>query len=294
MFTSSFWPALFAFAGVTIAMLVLIDFVTYVGSRYKERYLQEASTELNDILLQIPAGRILDLSVAISIFGSIIAAGTFVLSVRDTQWGYVLLVALIVMVVLFPIPRIILKQLKKRRLHMFNLQLEDALGMISGALKAGFSITQAIETVAELKTHPVSVEFKLLLQETQLGVPLDQALENMSKRLESDDFELVATAITTARETGGELTSTLERVAALIRERVKIAQKVKALTSMGRLQAIMIGLMPLFLLFALSKISPQMMDSFLHSAVGIIALAVVLVLDIIGFLVIKKITTIEV
>ncbi len=140
----------------------------------------------------------------------------------------------------------------------------------------------------------MSVEFRLLLQETQLGVPLDQALENMSRRLESDDFELVATAISTARQTGGELTTTLERVAALIRERVKITQKVKSLTAMGRLQAVMIGAMPLFLLFALSKISPQMMESFFHSAVGIVALAVVLILDVIGFLVIKKITTIEV
>lgn len=294
MFTSSFWPALFAFAGVTIAMLVLIDFVTYVGARYKERYLQEASTELDDILLQVPAGRILDLSIAISVFGAITIAGLFAITVEKVQLEYVLLVAFVVMVVLFPIPRFILKYLKKRRLMMFNLQLEDALGMISGALKAGFSINQAIETVAELNTHPVSVEFRLLLQETQLGVPLDQALENMSRRLESDDFELVATAISTARQTGGELTTTLERVAALIRERVKITQKVKSLTAMGRLQAVMIGAMPLFLLFALSKISPQMMESFFHSAIGIVALAVVLILDVIGFLVIKKITTIEV
>ena len=234
------------------------------------------------------------MSIAISVFGAITIAGLFAITVEKVQLEYVLLVAFVVMVVLFPIPRFILKYLKKRRLMMFNLQLEDALGMISGALKAGFSINQAIETVAELNTHPVSVEFRLLLQETQLGVPLDQALENMSRRLESDDFELVATAISTARQTGGELTTTLERVAALIRERVKITQKVKSLTAMGRLQAVMIGAMPLFLLFALSKISPQMMESFFHSAVGIVALAVVLILDVIGFLVIKKITTIEV
>ena len=112
MFTSSFWPALFAFAGVTIAMLVLIDFVTYVGARYKERYLQEASTELDDILLQVPAGRILDLSIAISVFGAITIAGLFAITVEKVQLEYVLLVAFVVMVVLFPIPRFILKYLK--------------------------------------------------------------------------------------------------------------------------------------------------------------------------------------
>ena len=192
------------------------------------------------------------------------------------------------------VPRIILRYLKKRRLRKFNIQLEEALGIISSSLKAGFSINQALNEVAGQNIHPVSVEFRLLTQEIRLGVPLEQALENMNSRLGSDDFELVATAVLTARQTGGELTGTLERVAALIRERVKIANKVRALTAVGRLQAIIIAAMPFFLLYMMTRVSPELMGEFLHSFAGVMAVILVVILDLLGFLWIRKITTIEV
>ena len=132
------------------------------------------------------------------------------------------------------------------------------------------------------------------MQELQLGVPLDRALDNMSRRIGSEDFELVAVAIITARQTGGELTETLERVAALIRERGRINAKVRALTAMGRLQAIMIGAMPFLLLFGMYQISPGMMDSFVNSLAGILSICVVVIFVICGFLAIRKITNVEV
>ena len=91
----------------------------------------------------------------------------------------------------------------------------------------------------------------------------------MNRRLGSEDFELVATAIITARQTGGELTGTLERLAALIRERMRINNKLRSMTAMGRLQAIMIGAMPFLLLFGMYQISPRMMDSFMGSILGV-------------------------
>ena len=188
----------------------------------------------------------------------------------------------------------ILRLLRRQRLKKFNIQLEDALGMLSSSLKAGFSINQALEKVAEQDIHPIALEFRLLMQELQLGVPMDQALDNMSRRIGSDDFELVATAIITARQTGGELTETLERVAALIRERGRISAKIRALTAMGRLQAIMIGAMPFLLLIGMYQISPGLMDSFMNSAMGIIALIGVIVLVVAGFFTIRKITNVEV
>lgn len=294
MLTGSFWPGLFAFAAVTLTMTVLIDFGVYVAARYRERYLEEAKTELDDILIQMPPGRILDLSIASAAAGGIITIVIMAVQLDSFSWQWGLPVALLVAVLLFPAPRIVLKYIRKRRLNKFNFQLEDALGMMSGALKAGFSINQALEEVADCDLHPVSIEFRLLLQEIRLGVPLDQALDNMSRRLGSDDFDLVVTAVITARQTGGELTGTLERVAMLIRERVRINQKVQALTAMGRLQALMIGAMPFVLLVGLSYVSPDMMSSFLHSATGVIALIAVVVLVICGFLAIRKITNIEV
>ena len=294
IFQHSFLPAAFAFAGVTLASYILIESGIFIATRYRERFLAEAKTELDDILIQMPAGRILDISIALSVLGAVITLIISILRIEDFAWYWGVLLSIVAGCAIFPVPRIILKALKKKRLHKFNLQLEDALGMMSSALKAGFSIHQALDEVANSDMHPVGIEFRLLANELRLGVPLDQALENMNRRVESDDFELVITAIITARQTGGELSSALERVASLIRERVRIARKVHALTAMGRLQAIMIGAMPFLLLIGLNHIAPQMMQLFFNSAIGIISLIAVVVLVICGFLAIRKITTIEV
>ncbi len=294
MFSNSFWVGLCAFAAVTLAMLGLIEFGIYVAVRYRERYLEEAKTELDDILIQLPASRLLDLSITLSAIGAIVTVVLVSTKSEEMNWSIGVLAALAVGAALFPIPRLILRLLKKQRLVKFNIQLEDALGMMSSSLKAGFSINQALEKVSEQEMHPIALEFRLLMQELQLGVPLDQALDNMARRIGSEDFELVATAIITARQTGGELTETLERVAALIRERGRIAAKVRALTAMGRLQAIMIGAMPFLLLFGMYHISPGMMDSFVGSFAGVVSIGAVVLLVIFGFLAIRKITNVEV
>ena len=197
-------------------------------------------------------------------------------------------------ILLFPLPRFILRQLRKRRIAKFNEQLEDVLMGISSSLKAGFSIQQAIEEVGEEGRPPISVEFRLLAQECRLGVPLTQALDNMNRRLGSEDFELVATAIITARQTGGELTGALERLAGLIRERLRIARKLHAITAMGRMQAWMIGVMPFALMIGINYVAPSLMEGLFDSIIGYVLLAVVLLLDVIGFLVIRKITTIDI
>ncbi|MDD3885918.1 MAG: type II secretion system F family protein [Victivallaceae bacterium] len=294
MFESSIWPAAFAFAGVTLVSLVLAEFGAYVAARYRERFLKEAGTELDDILIQMPADRMLDISLGAAAAGAVITAVVMASQVENISFGWVALIALAVGGILFPVPRLVIRSMKRRRLQKFNIQLEDALGMMANALKAGFSINQALDEIAAQNIHPLAVEFRLLTQEVQLGVSLEQALDNMNRRLGSDDFELVATAILTARQTGGELTGTLERVAGLIRQRVRIAGKVHALTAMGRLQAIMIGGMPFLLLFGMSYVSPNMMGAFLHSAFGVISIIAVCILVTLGFIVIRKITTIEV
>ena len=294
MLNSSFWPGICAFASILFAAIAIIDFGVYVATRYRERYLQEASTELDDVLIQIPASRVLDISIAFSACGVVISALLLSFSAEKVSVQTLLIVTLTSACVMFPIPRFILRYLKIRRLNKFSTQLEDALNMISGALKAGFSINQALEEVAAQDIHPLSVEFRLLTQEIRLGVSLEQALENMSRRLESEDFELVSVAISTARKTGGELTDTLSRVAGLIRERVRIAQKVRALTAMGRMQAIMIGAMPFLLLLGMHHVSPHLIRSFFSTPVGVIALIVVTLMDVAGFLWIRKITKIEV
>jgi tight adherence protein B len=184
--------------------------------------------------------------------------------------------------------------LKKQRLAKFNEQLEDALLSMSSALKAGFSITQALENVASENRYPISFEFTLLSQELRLGVQFDTALRKMADRLESQDFELVAVAIITARQTGGELTSVLEELAGVIRERMRIAQRVRALTAQGRMQAWLISCVPFVLMFAMMHLAPDLMDAFFGSVVGVVVLLAVTLMVVGGFLWIRKITTIDV
>lgn len=287
-------PAFFVMLSILLASYVLLDTIFFVSQRYKKRYIEEASVELDDILLQLPANRILDINLALSVFIGIIGAILYVWRVENPSFLSIFMVGAILALVSFPIPKFILRILKKKRLKKFNEQLEEALGSVSSNLKAGFSINQAFEELANQKRHPISVEFRLLMQEIRLGVSMEDALDNMSKRIGSEDFELMATAVITARQTGGELTATLERLANLIRERMRINNKLSAMTSMGRLQAIMIGSMPFLLLIGMFYVSPEMVKAFLNTTMGYIALGIVLVLDIIGFLVIKKITTIDI
>ena len=287
--------ASFSVAGAVIcATIVIVEFFTFTSARYKEKFLEETAAEMDEVLLTLPPGKILDLSLALSALSAFIAVLAVGFYTDNLSIVRLVIVALIAAVAAFPIPRVILKHVRKERMNKFNLQLEDALLSISGSLKAGFSINQALDTVANQNRSPISFEFRLLMHEIRLGVSLATALEKMNKRLDSPDFELIAMAIITARQTGGELTAILERLAGVIRERVRISGRIKALTAQGRLQAVIIGLMPFALFFAMMYVAPDMMNSFFSSVVGILFLMGVIILDVMGFIVIRKITTIDI
>jgi tight adherence protein B len=283
-------------AGVSVLLLTLViaEFFAYTSKTYKEKFIQEASTELDDVLLQLPPGRILDFSLALSAIAAFIGVAVLALWSNSWSWPKVIFISGSLAIGAFPLPRIYLRIKKKQRLVMFNEQLEDALTSMSSALKAGFSINQALETVAQDNRRPISVEFRLLVQEIRLGVHLETALHNMEERMQSDDLELVSTAIITARQTGGELTVIFERLAGVIRERSRIQGKIRSLTAQGRLQAIIVAAMPYMLMLAMSYIAPQMMSMFFNSLIGILMIVGVTILVIIGFLVIQKITTIDI
>ncbi len=279
---------------VLLATYVIYDFCAYVSQMQKERFLEGTSTELDDVLIMIPPSKLLDFTLMLCAIVSAISMLAVGLTSNEWSWAMVIFVGVFSAFVSFITPRIYLRFLRKRRLDKFNIQLEDALTSMSSSLKAGFSINQALEAIAAENVRPISIEFKLLIQEIRLGVTIDDALRKMCDRLQSQDFELVTAAIITARQTGGALTETLERLARLIRERVRILLKLKAMTTQGKLQAIIIGLMPILLLYMMSVITPGIMDPFFDSILGILTLIFAAGLNITGFLIIRKITNIEV
>ena len=186
------------------------------------------------------------------------------------------------------------KWLDRRRREKFNAQLPEALATMSNALRAGFSIAQAFDSVVEQGEKPMSEEFAILQQQLRVGMSFESALESMSERVGSDDLTLVTTAILISRKTGGNVTEIFDKISETIRGRMKIERKVKTLTAQGRLQGIIVSAMPILLGIAMCVLKPKLMIPFLTSMTGIICVAVMTVLIVLGWMMIRKIIKIDV
>ena len=184
--------------------------------------------------------------------------------------------------------------LDARRRAAFNLQLPEALATMSNALRAGFSISQAFDSVVEQGEKPMSEEFAIVQQQLKIGMSFEDALESLSQRVGSDDLTLVTTAILVSRKTGGNVTEIFDKISETIRGRMRIERKVKSLTAQGRLQGLVVSAMPLFLCVVMTLIKPGLMITFLTSVKGVCAVAAVVVLITLGWLMIRKIIRIDV
>ncbi|MBN1670001.1 MAG: type II secretion system F family protein [Kiritimatiellae bacterium] len=261
---------------------------------YAEVYAVDTARQFEDLFLFIPPRRIVDLTrvAAITFFiAAFLLAGDFQ-SVGGMVRGVV--VGVLAAGAALISPRLIVRVLKARRLQRFNLQLVDALLTMSNALRAGFSILQAFESVVKERQNPIAQEFGVFLQQTRVGVRFEDALESLDKRVGSEDLTLMVVSIVTARQTGGNLTEVFEKIAATIRERMRIEGRIRSLTAQGRLQGIIVGATPLFLAFALTALDPQMMMAFFTSTIGISMLIVILILEAMGALVIRRIIRIDI
>ena len=176
----------------------------------------------------------------------------------------------------------------------FEEQLVEALGTMANALRAGFSLAQAFESVVALEQHPISDEFALLQQQMRVGMGIDDALASMEARIGSDDLSLVVTSIDIARRTGGNLTEIFDRISQTIRGRMRIERRVRTLTAQGRMQGLVVSLMPIALGAIMTAIKPGLMLPFVFSAKGGLALLLAVGLVAAGWMVIRKIVRIEV
>ena len=186
------------------------------------------------------------------------------------------------------------RYLDGRRRDRFNAQLPEALATMTNALRAGFSISQAFDSVVEQDLNPMSEEFKILQQQLRIGMTLEDALESMATRVGSDDLTLVTTAILISRRTGGNVTEIFDKISETIRGRMRIERKVRSLTAQGRLQGIIVSVMPFLLGLAMTIMKPNLMIPFLTSVTGILAVVGVCVFVFLGWMMIRKIIKIDV
>jgi len=192
------------------------------------------------------------------------------------------------------IPHIFLHQLKKKRLSAFTAQLGNTLSLISNSLKAGYSFLQALEMVAKETLPPMSVEVNRVLREDNLGVPLEKALYNLTNRIESEDLDLVVTAVLIQRQIGGNLAEILDRVAYTIRERIRIKGEIKTLTAQGRLSGLIISLLPIVLGLILCLLQPGIYKLLITEKIGWIIIGMCITMQTIGILIIRKIIQVEI
>ena len=182
----------------------------------------------------------------------------------------------------------------KRRMKQFTNQLGDAIAMMSNAIKSGFTFQQAMDIVAKEIKGPISEEFVRALNEIQLGVTLEEALEGICQRVKDDDFEMVAMSVVIQRQVGGNLSQILDTVGETIRDRIKLKGEIKALTAEGIMSGWSIGLLPIILSAVCNVINPGYFDEMLASEYGQIIVIVCLVSECVGGLIIKYIVNVKI
>jgi len=201
----------------------------------------------------------------------------------------------------FWLPRFWLNRRKGKRLKAFNDSLADTITLIANALRAGSSFLQAIEMVVRETQPPISTEFGRVIREVNLGLPLDQALANMTRRVKSEDLELMTTAIAIHHTVGGNLAEILDSIAFTIRERIRIKGEIRTLTAQQRLSGYVVGFLPIGLAGFLFIAAPGFMDPMFANPPAIAGLPAGVVILLfggfmmfIGFMLIRKIVDIEV
>lgn len=191
-------------------------------------------------------------------------------------------------------PKWYVKRKQRNRVNAFNEGLPDMITTLIGSLRAGFSLPQSLQTVVEEGESPIKEEMEQVLREMQYGSSLEDALNGLYNRMPSQDLELMIQAILIQRQVGGNLATVLDKIVQTIRDRTKIQRQITTLTAQGRLSGIVIGVMPIILTLVLYIIQPSYIGTLFKNPIGLILVGVGLVSAVIGFVLIKKVTTIEV
>ncbi|MGZ3722750.1 MAG: type II secretion system F family protein [Bdellovibrionales bacterium] len=192
------------------------------------------------------------------------------------------------------LPKLIMTQLFEKRCSRLCDQMVDGMTIMSNGIKAGQSLTQSMERVVENITGPLSQEFSLILNKIRLGMSVEEALNEFGERIPRQDVQMFVTSVNILKETGGNLAETFQTITTTVRERQKVEKKIQALTAQGTMQAVIISLVPVLLLVMFLVIDPNYVMPLFTKPLGWVALALMLTLQTIGLVVMKKVVTIKV
>lgn len=192
------------------------------------------------------------------------------------------------------IPNFILKIRNDQRRQKFNHQILDAIMILSSSLKGGLSLLQALEVLIEEMPPPMSQEIGLVVRENKMGVLLEESLEHLNKRMDMEELRLVINSILVARETGGDLTKVFSRLSTTIRDNRKLKDNIRTLTLQGRMQGVIMSILPFLFIWWVVGFNRQHFDIMLQNELGRTLLFIAVILQIVGMILIRKFSTIRI
>lgn len=197
-------------------------------------------------------------------------------------------------ILMWSVPKVFVRSLWERRCSAFVDQMVDGMTLMSNGIKAGLSVQQCMERVVENMPNPISQEFGLVLSQMRLGRSMSEALNELGTRIPRPDVQMFVTAVNILQETGGNLAETFATITYTIRERQKVEKKIEALTAQGITQGVIITMVPFGLLIVFYIIDPNYVMPLFTTALGLVALFIMICLQVIGGLMIRKIVKINV
>lgn len=247
--------------------------------------------KLEFLFIEIPQDKL-----TYMLLGSSVGLGSFIFLLVGFFGSWIVggILGILMAFIGFKAPRIIIDVMVEQRIKAFSLQMVDALQLLSNGIRAGLSVPQAMGMIVEEMPAPISQEFNVLLQQNRIGMPLEECFEMLAKRVPIEDNDMFVSSINILRETGGNLAETFDTIVDVIRERVRLQQKVDTYTAQGMFQGLTIGAMPYMLGFVYFLQDPASMTPLFTTPIGLIMLFLAVALDLIGIWVIMKIVKIKV
>ena len=253
-------------------------------AEYKEKFTENADANAADMFMTVDAGRLFVINLV-----SVVLIPVLILVITH-EW----IVPLGVFVFLLFVPVIIYRIMHKKRLKKFEEQLPDGLIMMAGSMQAGASLNIAIDNLIKEQPAPLSQEFELLNREQRIGVDFELSLDHMDERVPIQDFAMFTSAIKINRDIGGNLAEILKKLSDTLRKKHQMEGKIDSLTAQGRLQGIVMTGLPVLLGLLLYFLEKDAMSQLWTTKVGYVVLAVIIIMEFLGYIMIKKITTINV
>lgn len=191
------------------------------------------------------------------------------------------------------VPPIYVNKKRAKRVELFEQQLIDAISIMSSCLKAGLTFQQALVSISTEMPNPISEEFGRVVKELKLGSSIETSLTRLSEKIGSQNFMMIVSAILIQRQTGGNLSEILTNISGTIKERFKIKNEIKVLTATARTSGLVVGLMPLVIILVFMLFNPDYITIFFESNLGIAMIVIAIVMEVIGYLLIRRIVNIK-